>query len=199
MGRGLSPAGKRALKNSFGQQSLFQERELIETFPVRTKAVIRKYSKERVKTWAEKEYNNMTCSQRRDFSVACVAYDETTGKYYYGRNQGDLAPGYKPNSKLYGDSNHKRLLPTDSQCNNRVGNCAEVDAVNTALNDGAKIENLHLTVITVKNPKNRRPRSSKGISPTKEFFGDYKKSCKNCTDTFKNAVKENYSGWTEED
>lgn len=64
-----------------------------------------------------------------------------------------------------------------------VGNCAEADAINQALNAGARIENLHLTT----------------IHTTKSQFGNYKESCENCRFAFKGKVKANYSGWKDED
>ena len=112
-------------------------------------------------------------------NTACVVYDESTGKYYYGRNGGYNEQGYVRNPELFGDSSHKGLLPNASLNKYPVGNCAEVDAVNRALNDGSSIANLHMTT----------------IYSTKGQFGKYKKSCENCIHAFFGKVKINYSGW----
>ena len=64
-----------------------------------------------------------------------------------------------------------------------LGNCSEVDAVNKALNAGAKLEHLHLTTLDVKR-KNIRKHNIVG-----------KCSCKNCTATFKGRVKKNNTEW----
>ena len=60
-----------------------------------------------------------------------------------------------------------------------IGNCAEVHAINNALNDGAKLENLHLSTIHV----------------TVSRFGELKVACENCTYAFKGKVAINYAGW----
>lgn len=60
-----------------------------------------------------------------------------------------------------------------------VGNCAEVDAVNNALNAGAKLENLYMSTIYT----------------TKSSFGCLKSACENCTYTFKGKIIENFAGW----
>lgn len=114
-------------------------------------------------------------------SLKAVVYDESSGKYYYGRNGGYREKDYVRNPILFGDDVHKGLLPASSLNNYPVGNCAEVDAVNRALNAGAKLKDLHLTTIHV----------------TKKHFGEYKPSCENCTYTFKGRLKENYSGWVD--
>lgn len=146
----------------------------------RSNAVIKKYSKQRVKDWAKSEQKRLTGRKKKDFNTACVVYDETTGKYYYGRNGGFKDPGYEKNPKLFGP---KGLLPKKSKNSYEVGNCAEVDAINKALNDGAKLSNLHMTTIHVTN---------KG-------FGKNKPACENCKATFKGKVKQNYTGWIGEE
>lgn len=149
----------------------------------RSSAQIKSYSHERVKEWAEKKKSELTGKTKKNFNTACVVYDEATGKYYYGRNGGYHEKGYVKNPILYGDSTHKGILPKTSLNKYPVGNCAEADAINQALNAGARIENLHLTT----------------IHTTKSQFGDYKESCENCRFAFKGKVKANYSGWKDED
>jgi len=138
----------------------------------------------RVKSWAQskaKELSKESKTQRDKFNTACVAYDETTDKYYYGRNGGIHKDGHEKNPVLFGDANHKGLLPQKSLNNYAVGNCAEVDAINNALNASAKLENLHITT----------------IHATVNGMGKAKQACENCTVAFKGRVKENYTGWKE--
>ncbi len=137
---------------------------------------------ERVKAWAKQKQNELTGKTKKNFNTACVVYDEKNDKYYYGRNGGYRKEGYKQNPVLFGDLIHEGLLPKNSLNKYPVGNCAEVDAINHALNAGADLNHLHLTT----------------IHTTKYQFGKYKVSCENCTFAFKGKVKVNYSGWKEE-
>ena len=149
----------------------------------RTPLQIKAYSHERVKDWAEKKKSSLTGKTKKNFNTACVAYDESTGKYYYGRNGGYHEKNYIKNPILYGDSTHDGLLPKTSLNKYPIGNCAESDAINQALNGGANIKNLHITT----------------IHTTKSKFGNYKESCENCCYAFKGKVKANYSGWKDEE
>lgn len=150
----------------------------------RPDTLIKKYSKQRVKDWAKSEKKRLTGRTKKDFNTACVVYDENTGKYYYGRNGAALEKGYNQNQKLFGKNGIlAQKLPEGSLNNYKVGNCAEVDAINKALNDGAKLRNLHMTTIHV----------------TKKGFGKNKPSCENCEATFKGKIKQNYTGWIGED
>lgn len=72
------------------------------------------------------------------------------------------------------------MLPTAPLNHLKIGNCAEVDAVNQALNAGAHIGNLRIRTIYADEKR----------------FGQDKPACLNCTYTFKGRVKGNYSGWT---
>ncbi|MBQ6265290.1 MAG: hypothetical protein IJK60_07580 [Clostridia bacterium] len=134
-----------------------------------------------VKNWAEREKEKLHGKAKKGFNTACVVYDESTGKHYYGKNAGYKEPGYVKNPILFGDSTHPGLLPKESLNKYPIGNCAEVDAINKALNDGANINNLHMTVIHTTNHQ----------------FGSYKESCENCNYAFRGKVKINYSGWKE--
>lgn len=148
-----------------------------------TTAQIKRNSHERIKTWAEKKIKELTGKAKKTFNTACIVYDEVTGRYYYGRNGGYKEKGYKRNPILFGDSKHEGMLPKSSMNKYPVGNCAEVDAINHALNTGANFKNLHITT----------------IHTTKNQFGKYKESCENCKYAFKGKVKANYSGWKDED
>lgn len=88
--------------------------------------------------------------------------------------------------KLAKQSNKKRekfttaSLAYDSESGKYpVGNCAEVDAINQALNSGAKLENI--TIYT--------------IHTTKGHVGRRKEACENCTFAFKGKIKKNHTGW----
>ena len=59
-----------------------------------------------------------------------------------------------------------------------VGNCAEIHAVNKALNDGASLSNLRMYT----------------IHTTKSSFGKAKEACENCTHALKGNIKTNYTG-----
>jgi hypothetical protein len=130
-----------------------------------------------VTSWAHKMQNELKGNRKKRFNTACVVVDAKTGKKYYGRNRGIEENGTKKNKALFSESG---ILPKTSLNKYSVGNCAEVDAVNNALNAGAKLEDLQLMTIHV----------------TKSSFGDLKPACKNCTYAFKGRVKGNYSGWT---
>lgn len=83
------------------------------------------------------------------------------------------------NPILFGDTNHKRLLPEKSLNAYKIGNCAEVNAVNNALNHGAKLENLYMITIDVTN----------------HSFEKIKSAYENCTYTFRGKIKKNYARW----
>ena len=144
---------------------------------------IKDVSHAKVKSWAERKQKELTGKAKKNFNTACVVYDDETGKFYYGQNGGYRGEGYKKNPILFGDSAHAGLLPSRSLNKYPVGNCAEVDAINRALNDGAEISHLHITT----------------IHTTKSQFGNYKESCENCRYAFKSRIKANYSGWKDED
>ena len=83
-------------------------------------------------------------TQVNKFNTATVAYDVTTGQYYYGMNRGVQISGDSLNPLL------ESWLPESSLNQYRLGNCAEVDAVNQALNSGADVSNLYLYTINTK-------------------------------------------------
>lgn len=141
--------------------------------------------KHRVQNWARQkaeELSRTSKRKRRDFNTSCIAYDITTGKTYYGRNAGVELSNALKNPLLFGSPEAPGLLPRTSLNHLKVGNCAEVDAVNQALNDGSRIGNLRIRT----------------IYSDEKHFGQDKPACLNCTRTFKGRVKGNYSGWTNE-
>ena len=98
------------------------------------------------------------------FNTATVVYDARTGNYYYGMNRGIQLSGDNLNSSL------STWLPDatlDSRY--RVGNCAEVDAINQALNSGANVGDLYMYTINTKD-------------------GAPKPMCNNCIYTFFDKV-----------
>ncbi|MBR4529311.1 MAG: hypothetical protein IKO80_03420 [Lachnospiraceae bacterium] len=117
--------------------------------------------------------------QREKFNTASVVYDESTGKYYYGMNRGIKLEHEEKNPILFGDSTRKGILPQKSLNNYEVGNCAEVHAINRALNDNASLGNLHITT----------------IHTTNSSMGEAKTACENCTHAFKGRIKHNNTGW----
>ena len=129
--------------------------------------------------WAVQKSKSLTGKEKKNFNTACVVFDQETNKFYYGRNAGYKEKGFVRNPILFGDTTRSGILPSQSLNKYPVGNCAEVDAINRALNDGAKLKNLHITT----------------IHTTKKQFGKYKESCENCTYAFKGRILENYSGW----
>lgn len=112
-------------------------------------------------------------------NTVSVVYDEENDKYYYGMNRGIELHHSPKNAILFGDDKHQGILPTTSFNNYPVGDCAEVDAINNALNAGAKLQHLHLTTLDVKR-KNITSHNIVG-----------KCACENCTYAFKGKVKTN--------
>lgn len=131
-----------------------------------------------VTAWAEDVVARINAAggDRDRFNTACVAFDESTGQLYYGRNGGvdrfgpDLHPAIKD-----------ILPPQNLEKWPSTWNCAETDAINNALHDGASLSNLHIYTIST------RSRS----------FGRDKTSCKNCTHMYKDRIKKNNTGWSE--
>lgn len=132
-----------------------------------------------VKSWAQNEADKLAATsnkKRRDFNTASIVYDESSGQYFYGRNNGIKLTATPKNPELFGKNG---VLPKESLNSYSLGNCAEVDAINNALNAGAKLENL--TLLT--------------IHASKKGFGKPKPACENCTFSFKGKIKHNHSGW----
>ena len=135
--------------------------------------------------YAENIFKNGTSNEKRDLNTITIVYDDLNDKYYYGMNKGIELHNSPKNAILFGDETHDGILPKTSLNRFPLGNCAEVDAINNALNDGAKLENLHITTLNVCR---RNIRMHKIIG---------KKACENCTATFKGRIKENNTGWEE--
>lgn len=134
-----------------------------------------------VKSWAQNEAERLAQESKRKrdkFNTASIVFDEESEQYFYGRNNGIELSNVEKNPVLFGENG---ILPKKSLNDYPFGNCAEVDAINSALNAGAKLE--HLTLMT--------------IHASKKGFGELKKACKNCTYAFKGKIKHNHSGWEE--
>ena len=135
--------------------------------------------------WAHRKAMGLSGRQRRAFNTACIVYDEESGRYFYGRNKGVELGNAKKNPVLFGEEGKPGILPIKSLKKDLiVGRCAEVDAVNKALNAGARPENL--TMMTIYADEGRGGK-----------FGSKKCACPNCTYAFKGRIKHNYSGWEE--
>lgn len=133
-----------------------------------------------VTDWSSMQKNLAPSKRKMDnFNTAAVAYDAKTGKYYYGMNKGIQLSGDKKNAVLFGSKDKAGLLPKDSLNEYAVGNCAEVDAVNQALNQKANVNDLYIYT----------------IKTTPHEFGAAKIACENCTFTFKGNVADALTGW----
>lgn len=138
-----------------------------------------------VRRWAQREADRCAAESKRKrkaFNTACIAFDPETGKTYYGRNGGIALNGNPKNPILFGVDGKGGLLPSHSLNHLSIGNCAEVDAINSALNDGADIGRLHIYTINVDSRR----------------FGTVKPACENCTAAFRGKIKRNYTGWHKE-
>ena len=99
-----------------------------------------------VTQWARMEESLANSNRQLDkFNTATVVYDARTGNYYYGMNRGVQLSGDTLNLSL------ESWLPESSLNQYRLGNCAEVDAVNQALSSGANASDLYLYTINTKN------------------------------------------------
>jgi cytidine deaminase len=103
--------------------------------------------------------------QASKFNTGTVVYDVETGQYYYGMNRGVQVSGDTLNETL------AKMLPKKSLNQYRLGNCAEVDAVNQALQNNANLHNLYMYTIEVNS-------------------GTPKPMCDNCIYAFEGAVRE---------
>lgn len=122
-----------------------------------------------VTQWARREESLANSkTQLNRFNTASVVYDSATGDYYYGMNRGVQLSGDELNSSL------KSWLPEKSLNDYKLGNCAEVDAINQALNSGADINELYVYTI---NTKTNLP----------------KPMCENCSYTFGDRVADVFS------
>ncbi|MDO4498627.1 MAG: hypothetical protein Q4B51_03265 [Coriobacteriaceae bacterium] len=131
-----------------------------------------------VTDWAQRMQKELKGGQKKRFNTACAVVDTQTGHTFYGRNRGIEETGSPKNPILFGDGTHGGIMPTASLNEYSVGNCAEAHAVNSALNAGAKLENLQMITVHV----------------TRKSFGELKEACENCTYAFRGRIKGNYSG-----
>lgn len=129
-------------------------------------------------SYVNNEIEKLTKTQRRKFNTACVVVEPTLKeKYFFGRNKGIELSNASKNTLLFGTNG---LLPSHSLNGYSIGNCAEVDGINQALNAGGKIENMYMLT----------------IHTTVDSWCESKLACENCTYAFKGRVKLNISGWT---
>ncbi len=112
-------------------------------------------------------------------NTGSVVYDARTGEYFYGINKGIKLSSDGLNDTL------SNILPKESLNSYQSGNCAEVDAVNQALNNKANLNDLYIYTIDTTTDKMRIPSST---------FGKPKLACENCTYTFLGKVKDILSG-----
>jgi hypothetical protein len=134
------------------------------------------------KLWSAKKKDELSKISRRKadlFNTSTVAYDMETGIVYHGMNNGIEINHAVKNPAIFGNGKNKGLLPNKSLNKYELGNCAEVDAINSALNNGAKLKNIVIYT----------------IHTTKSQFGNAKAACENCTHAFKGKIKNNLSGW----
>ena len=141
--------------------------------------------KDAVTSWSEHTAERLaeTSKRQRDkFRTACVAVDEETGKMYFRRNGGIDRNHARHNPVLFGNDGHPGILPRQSlNAYPTPWNCAESDAINAALNAGARLENIHIYT----------------IGTGKKDFGKPKPSCLNCTSAYKGRIRRNNTGWAE--
>ena len=102
-----------------------------------------------VTEWAKyqtKLLNNSlgTESSGNGFNTATVAYDCRTGNYYYGMNQGMALSGEAINPTL------QTWMPEQTLNKYPLGNCAEIDAINQALNAGACPQDIYMYTINTR-------------------------------------------------
>jgi hypothetical protein len=115
-----------------------------------------------VHEWSRMKLALASSKERRMFNTATVVHDMRSGRYYFGMNKGVTYSGV-PLHRTIADR-----LPKVSRNKYELGNCAEVDAVNQALTDGAQWSNLEMHTI--------------GIRKDGSTF--VKQLCENCLETF---------------
>jgi len=150
-----------------------------------SKGINANLQKEKAFEYAKHLQEHGTKAEKKKLNTVTIIYDEQNDKYYYGMNGGIELHNSHKNVILFGDKNHEGILPKSSLNNFPLGNCSEVDAINNALNDGAKLENLHMTTLDVRR-KNILNHVVVG-----------KCSCENCTVAFKGIIKKNNTNWKE--
>ena len=116
--------------------------------------------------YASEHMKTLSNTQKAKFNTAAGAYDKLTGRIYFGRNKGIERSGMTIHKDL------KKYLPDESINAYKLGNCAECDAVNNALHNGAKWTDLKVETI--------------GIRKDGTFFP--KDLCENCTFTFSGST-----------
>jgi len=111
------------------------------------------------KAYAEKILKAGTTPGKRLPTMASVAVDSTTGKFYHGISRG----GNKPtNIHPILDKRLSNVLTKEQRLGKSLAgwegwNCAEFNAVNNAIHGGAKLENLTVHTVRVKTAANALP------------------------------------------
>jgi hypothetical protein len=136
--RGWSGTGKDALKADYRAAS----GALNEAFKKWNASKSRLHGA--VSEWARMQKSLASKTQASKFNTATVVYDSKTGQYFYGMNRGIRISGNKMNPTL------SSRLPEKSLNKFKLGNCAENDAVNQALNAGSNIDDLTMHTIGIK-------------------------------------------------
>lgn len=137
-----------------------------------------------VTEWSKIEITKKTTKRQRDnFLCATIVYDKVSKNVFFGQTKWLKKDGIIKNDILFGENG---ILPIENlaPAGYTVGGCSEVDAVNQALNNGCKLENLYmLTINTTSHDKGEYK------------FGSLKPACENCTYTFHGNIYKNFSGW----
>jgi RHS repeat-associated protein len=123
---------------------------------------VNEHLKSAVNQWARSHKLLKTLPKSSKFNTATIAYDKVSRKAFFGRNGGIKISNSDIHPVL------KEKLPNESLELWKVDNCAECDAINQALHNGAKWENLKMHTIGVK----------------KDGGTFVKPKCKNCQKTF---------------
>ena len=168
--------GEKAVKAVAGETREILEKELVEQTTDDVAKIVTKVEggsgttptekelKDAVNEWVRMEERLANSKRQLDkFNTATVVYDSRTGNYYYGMNKGVQRSGDILDQSL------AKMLPETSLNQYKVGNCAEVDAVNQAIKAGANIKDLQIYTINTKT-------------------GLGKPMCKNCIYTFEGKV-----------
>lgn len=141
--------------------------------------------REAVTRWADQmsqALEDVSKRQRDKFRTACVAVDDETGNMYFGRNGGIGRDGDNLHPKL------REILPMRTMNNYpTTWNCAESDAINQALHSGVNLSSLHIYTIS----------TAARANCSQNEYGKAKRSCENCTATFKGKIRRNNTGWSD--
>jgi len=122
--------------------------------------------------WWDDYKQQLSNRQMGKINKVCVAYDPTTGSYFFGVNKEYLGMGVD-------DPLISSLWPKESLNYYPIGNCAENAAIYKAILAQAQLDNLYLCTIDLKASN----------------FGEIVNACANCTHALHGVVADNLSGW----